>query len=507
MRRAPGSAVLVALVAIVAVGALARVGAAAGAGEEPEPGGAVARWSEVFADEADTVVFLTRTALIRAPFGLAGAETLWTAPGVERLVRVSASPDRRHLAWVSRASDRDVSTLWLWDAEGVRRRAGYMPLVPSDIEIARTSAGQPSLDDRDPTGGRFATLGAMTRSNCADAMTWAWTCDGLWFGYRDGIAYARTDTARVRVVSPAFALDLHGLDPAPMLFAEVMRLGEGRDAEMLEQWRDYGREGSGMRDFTEDPYAPGSGGRRRVVPQPGTYLLYPTTDRLRAFRADELHRDDPWTADETTVWWVDRGKRLMTLPAQNPRATLAAEDKEPIVWLEWLPARRALARATGRTLIERGTDGAERVRLATGSAIGAVLAVREDPVRAVVTRDSLLMWDTRTDTVRGLALDGAAPQRMMLAAGGVRVFVTGAEGRDALRLDRLDPDAPTLVSLHAPAVKHGAVTLSPSGRRVLLFEATERGARMIEVCEVSRPAWRRVDVPAGSLGWEQVSPR
>jgi len=185
-------------------------------------------WSKAFADERDTVVFLTSRALVRAPFSLATRDTVWQGTDDELLVRVLASPDGRRLAWLTRASDRSLTTLWIWDSDGVRRRAGFASLRPSDYESSRSASMRPTLHDVDATGARFATAGTFSRTSLSNALAWDWDGSGVWFGFRDGIGRAPVDTDTVRVMSPALALALRRLDPAPMLLAEVMRLEKGR---------------------------------------------------------------------------------------------------------------------------------------------------------------------------------------------------------------------------------------------------------------------------------------
>lgn len=473
------------------------------AATKPDPAEGAARWSDAFADEADTVVFLAPASLVRAPFSMSGGDTVWRAPDSERLAWVATSPDRRHLAWLSRSSDRSATTLWLWDAEGVRRRAGYAPLAPTDYGVPRFASGQPSLDDADATGGRFVASGAMTRTNSANALTWDWAGTGVWLGYRDGIALAPVDTTTVRVVSPALALGLRRLDPAPMLYAEVIRLGQGRDAAVIEESRDYARSGTGRPSGIQDPNASKAGGNR-VEAQPGAYVMYPGLHELRAFRVPGFDPSDPWTASATTVWWIDGARSVSAVRADDSRGTFEFEDPEPIVWFEYIDTRHALFRALGSALIEREETGnRDRKVFATGSPIRAVFAAGGDPARYVMTRDSLLVWDPGSGAVRGVALDGAVPVRVLAAAGGVRVLVSGEAGHDVLRLDRLDPDATKLVSLGAPALKKAAVTLTPSGRRLLLYPAGERPPRVVEMCDIAKAGWTEVALPE-VLGWERV---
>ena len=52
-----------------------------------------AAWSEVFAADTDTMVFIGADGtLLRAPFSLATRETLWTPPPGQGLLRVRVSP-------------------------------------------------------------------------------------------------------------------------------------------------------------------------------------------------------------------------------------------------------------------------------------------------------------------------------------------------------------------------------------------------------------------------------
>jgi hypothetical protein len=247
----------------------------------------------------------------------------------------------------------------------------------------------------------------------------------------------------------------------------------------------------------------------RVVMQLGTYLLYPGVRELRAFRVEGLDPSDPWTASEETVWWLDGGKRVSAVTATDPRGRREFEDRDVIVWLEYSSARRALVRAAGRRLLERPeTGGEDRLVLATGSPIQAVLETPEDSARYVVTGDSLIVWQPGTGVTRALSLSGSRPRRVLAAANEVRVFVTGGygDGGGSPRIDRLDPESAALVSLDAPKTANGAVTVTPSGRRVLLYPVTERLPKSLQVFDLKRGVWSVANEPS-LLGWERLAPQ
>ncbi|MFI5371304.1 MAG: hypothetical protein ACHQ52_07065 [Candidatus Eisenbacteria bacterium] len=472
-----------------------------------------ASWSEVFADEADTVVFLSHDALVRAPFSMATRDTLWRADDGGGLTRVLASPDRRRLAWLSRVSDRGLTTLWLWDADGVRRRAGFAALRPSDYEESRSAAMRPTVDDEEATGARLAVSGTFTRTALSNAMVWDWDGSGVWFAFRQGIARAPVDTDSVRVMSPALVLDIRRLDPAPMLLAEVMRLDKGRySAVPWDEPTPNGRFATGPAPMPPNPdlsntqpVTPSSDLGTRVVTQLGTYLLYPGRRELKAFLVNGLDPSDPWTASEDNVWWVDGGHRVSAVTVADPRGTAVVEDHDPIVWIEYLSSRRALVRATGRTLVERpDATGVDRTVLSTGSPIRAVVAAPDDPARYVVTRDSLVVWQPATGATRVVGLGGANPRRVLVAASGARLFVGGgfSEGGGPLRMDRLDPGAATLVPLVTPVISNPVVALTPSGRRLLLYGVSEHAPGTAQVCDLDSGVWREVKLPR-ILGWER----
>jgi hypothetical protein len=477
------------------------------------PAHADTSWSSTFADERDTVVFLTPHALVRAPFSLATVDTLWRSPD-DMLVRVLASPDGRRLAWLTRASDRSVTTLWLWDRDGTRRRAAFASLRPSDYESSRSASMRPTLDDADATGARFATAGTFSRTSLSNAMAWDWDGSGVWFGFRDGIVRAPVDTDSVRVMSPALTLALRRLDPAPMLLAEVMRLDKGRysGTPWVEPTAD-GRWAASPAPMPPNPdlssTLPVTGSSdlgARVVMQLGTYLLYPARRDLRAFRVDGFDTSDPWTASEETVWWLDGGKRVSAVRATDPRRTREFEDRETIVWFEYLPSRRSLVRATGRQILERSESGGEdRLVLATASPIQTVLRTPGDSARYVVTNDSLIVWQPATGVTRGVRLGGQKPRRVAAAANGVRVFVTGGfgDGGGTPQISRLDPGASRLVRLDVPETADGAVTITPSGRRLLLYPVTEGLPKSIQVFDLEHGGWTETNEPT-LLGWERL---
>ena len=465
-----------------------------------------ATWREAVAGERDTVAFFgAHGELLRAPFDLATRETLWAPDGAEHLVRLAVAPDGVRLAWLTRSGDRTATTLWLWDRDGTRRVAAYWGLVPSDYGSLRFEAVMPSVDDPEIVGERWLIPSSATRTGSCNAMAWMWDGSALLFGYRDGLARAPLDTGLVRVVSPALVMGLRRLDPAPMLLADVIHLGQGRFGDIVAASPELSRDGTGRaRGVEESPGERTKG--QRVVAQPGSYLLYPVGREMRIFSAPDLLPTDPWTASPGTLWWVENKRRLRAVRAHDPKPTLERESKDPIVWLEYVAGRRSVLTAAGRAVIARPEDpGPESTLLATGRPIETVLAAAGATLRAVVTHDSLIAWEPATGVSHAIALGGVSPTALLHLEADTWVVVD-AEGRHpSPALYRLDLEAGRLETLSAPEVRGGRVSAGPGGRTLLIAAAGAHRPTSVSVYDLATRQWSEAQNP-GITGWELLTP-
>jgi hypothetical protein len=233
----------------------------------------------------------------------------------------------------------------------------------------------------------------------------------------------------------------------------------------------------------------------------GYYLLYPTAGGLHAFPAAGFDASSPWAASVGTVWWAE-GRRLITVTAGDPTMRTIAEEAKPIVWLGWDVTRHAVLRAAGTRVTARGeSDGGETVALETHTPIRRVLEDDAGRTRAVVTADSVIVWDVATDARESAELHGADPERIFLLRDGSRIVET--EGTNHMvRLMRVG--AGHLASLDAPVLKSAHVAASPGGGALLLWSGSTKPPATIYAWRVDTPGWIEVENP-GLTGWEPLA--
>jgi hypothetical protein len=462
----------------------------------PSPAATQARtpraWSDALAGVGDTILAIgTHGELVRAPFDLSVRETLWTPPPRAHLVRLLVSPDRRRAAWLSRASDKDPTTLWVADAFGVRRAAGFYGVIPSEFGTARFEAPGPTVDDAGVQGARLLEPARGIRGATANAFAFRGEDDAVLFASRDGVGMVPPDTSLARLVSRALVTAIHSLDPAPMFLVEVLRLGEATGSPRDAQPSEPGR---------LDPAA----GRIAVVEQ-GRYLFYPTANAMRTFPAVGLEPGDPRAASPATVWWSD-GRRLSAVGAGDPTPRLVAEDAAPIVWLEYQASRRELLRATGALVLahaEAGGEDSERVRAA--AVVRAVLGAPGARWRGLVAGDSLVLWDPESDARRAFALGGLEPDAVVETSDGTPLVWSGGSHGKPARLARANLESGSLEDLALPRFKKARLAASPGREALVLYEPSSKPPARVWVWRASAPEWIEVARP-DLIGWEPVAP-
>ena len=469
-------------------------------------------WSEAFAGESDTVIAIgARGELVRAPFHLASAETIWTPPPGEHLARMRVSPGGR-IAWLSRAGDRDPTTLWVADAFGVRRVAAFPSLVPSDLGAVRYEPAGPTTADDDVRGARLLAPPRGRRGGSANALSFRGGDDAILFGSGEGLGIAFADTGLARLASRALVVALHPLEPAPIVLAEVLRLDETRRQDLTPPDMPFGRDPEGAAAPPgQPPYGMGGRASRRPAGvEPSRYLLYATATGVRVFPAGTLEPRDRWTASGGTVWWAE-GRQVLAVEAHDPGPRVVVEDRQPVAWLAYDPGLRGLLRASGGQLLWRaetaGGGGAtsaadeERVLLTLTGPITAVLRADGDAALGLVTADSLVLWTPATGSREAAALGGIVPEAMLRLAGGERLLAARRGGK--LALHRFE--AGRLAPLEGPALEDARVVASPGGGALIVYVPAARPPGTLHAW---RPGagWMEVANP-GLIGWEPLTPR
>jgi hypothetical protein len=427
-----------------------------------------ATWSEVFASDTATVVFLASDGgLWRAPFDLSTREVVWT-PRADRLVRLAVAPGAARVAFLTRAHDMDTTRLWVWDGGAPRSRARYFAPLPQRFNLLRYEADRPTLDDPAVLGARFIQANPLMRRQAANPIAWTPDGSGVAFGYGEGLAVARADSGQARQVSEALIVSLRALEPAPIYLAEAVVLHRG-----LAEW--------------------------------GRYLVYPAPERWRIFESTGFGFGDPWSASEGTIWWAD-GKHLQSVRVHDPTPRLEHEAKEPIRWVEYDPGHRAVHFASERAVFRRGEDGGVTAELfAPGGEIIQVVSGSGRNVRGVVTEDSLIVWTLDDDRRLGVALAGIEPHALHEGADGTW-WVSGwrARGR-AAAVARIDRESRRLVEVDTPAVKNGRVVETPARNRLVLWSPDSRPPATLQVLDLASGRWTDVANP-DIVGWEPLTP-
>ena len=473
------------------------------------PAGA-AGWSELFASVQDTVVFIGADgALLRAPFSLATRETLWAPPDGQRLVRMRVSPDGRRVAWITRGGDRDTTRLWVEGPSGSAVRMRYFAFEPQRYGQIHSESGVPSIEDPEARGGRLVQPSALMRRVASNSLEWTPDSRALVFGYDDGIAAVPADGGSGFIVSKAFAVKLESLEPAPVYLVSAIVLrdrlrylgqpGGTNPADIALPMED----GRPIYDSYELSHLNVLESREAY---PGTYLLYPMARRWRVFTAADLASGRLRAASPGTVWWAV-GTEIHAVRTHDPNATEEVHAGTGVTWLGDDESHRALVWAAGREVRRKPEDGgAETVVLSTGTPVRAGLDSRTGRDVALVTSDSLVLWDPRDDSARSFALAGLKPSALYEGPGGQVLVATSGGRGEAPGLARADTTTGRLEAVEAPPLKNGLFTAVAKGAYLLLCDPAPKPPDTLQVYDVAAGRWQKVENP-GIAGWEPLDPR
>ncbi|NOT33061.1 MAG: hypothetical protein HOP12_02710 [Candidatus Eisenbacteria bacterium] len=487
------------------------------AGAAPRPAAPLEPWARTFSGTPDTVLFLgINGELLRAPFHFATAETLWRPAALERLSRLVMAPDGRRAAWISRSGDRDLTSLWLLEADGVRCAARFGSLVPSDYGTVRYESGAPTRSDPVIGGARLVEASPMSRRGAVNVL--AWRDDGaLLFGFDRGLAMIAPDSLLPTIISSAIVSSLRVLEPAAVYLAEAIRIGDAA-APDPQAGGSFARDPSGIEKrgvVEQDPAGravgkdtpgdvPRSGGASSSTsrrPEEGRYLMYPTGPLLHTYAAGDLDPRDLWAASASTVWWAN-GRQLRAIRAYDPTPLALGQDATPIAWLVYDPSRNALLRTRGREVVQRPEESdTEQVLWTAHAPIEEVLVSRGSTTCLFVTGDSLIAWSPSSETRVTAARGGIKPIAFVECADGTRLLAGERSGRRLFVIEAIG----ALREIPVPIKKWSALDLAPGGRQVLVFDPGWRVPESVQVLDPATESWTAVENP-GVAGWEPLTP-
>ena len=424
-----------------------------------------ASWSEVFAAETDTVVFIgAGTELWRAPFSLAARETLWVPREGERVARIRVSPDRRRVAWLTRSQDADTTHLWLSSNGVAHLGARFFSLQPMLRGSPNFEPVVPSVHDEVIDGARLISPNPTMLRRSSNTLAWTPEGSAVVFGYDGGLATLAADSAVAIQASPILVTDMLLLDPAPVYLADVSVVTGGAEI--------------------------------------GSYLVYPTRGHWRFFRASGLGLGSPWSADFATIWWAS-GHELRAAYAHDPTPRTEARESEDVVWLEAQPERRMIAWAAGRRLSRKPAEGGKaEAMLVAKKPITAVLGEPRRRWRGAVTIDSLLLWNRADDARAAVALKGVVPLELFESPDGALALV--AKGDRGPRLLRVDRDTGSLSDADAPPQRGGRFYSTPSGARLILANPGASPPHRLQVWDFATGSWTEITNP-DIAGWERLA--
>ncbi len=462
-------------------------------------------WNDALSGVADTVVFLGQNGgLWRAPFHLGSREVLWSPRPGEHLVRLSMSPDGRHLAFITRIAEEDTSWIWIGGPDPPTIRGTFASVLPYRWNHLHFEPFEPTQSDRGYHGARFLQVGSRRWVRSSNTLGWTADARGVVFGYNDGVAFADADSARAVQVSRALPMDLLVLDPAPMVLLDAIVLREGlREGSLLSTPED--KTIQGMRSMNESMLNPTLQGE-------SWYLLYPTAGSWRAFPSSGLDADHKWTASENEVWWVagrvphPSAGAIRTVRAHDPTPVVEVQGKDPVVWLGFDPASHSLLWASGGSLQRKSEGGGAATPVfRTAGTIARVLPV--EPGRyALCTRDSVHLVDARTGDARSSGLAGLEPDRAFPMPGGGILLAVDGDGGHPATLARMESTGGALEVVVTPPVKKGRWAATPSGTHLVLFEPGRNAPGRIQVYEIASRRWIETANP-GITGWEEIPAR
>ncbi len=420
-------------------------------------------WSEAFRDEADSTVFLTTAdVLLRAPFHLAGRETLWTPRGLDRVVRFCVAPDGRNVAWLTRAGDQDTARVWISAHATPAARADFASLLPREVGRPNYSPATPTT--RDPTirGGRFITPGAQHLRPASNSLEWMPDGSGVVFGYNEGLAHIAADSGAAWEVSSARVVELRVLDPASIFLTDLVA---NVDENRIEGW----------------------------------HLVYPTAGRWRVFPSGGLDGAARWTASPTSVWWTSAAG-VRVVHAHDPTIQLLAEGRMSGNWIRYVAEQRRVFWVFERRLMSLAQDAkTPEVRHEFRGEIGPVVETTTGSHVGFAMGDSFYVWNPVTDTVLRFASPGGEPSHLFEKDGTI-VLVARARGKT--QVSRWPAGA-----LEATTRVFSASSLlafaTPSGARIIVFRRGWKAPEKVDVLDLASGEWIEVENP-GVVAWEPM---
>jgi hypothetical protein len=467
-----------------------------------------ASWQETFAADSDTVVFLgAQGQLLKAPFHFAQMETLWVPSSGERITRFLVSPDGRRVAWLTRAGDRGITTLWVGGFEPPRPLLIFAGLAPPDYGTLHYEAMIPTIEDRVVRGARWIAPNSRMRRQTSNALEWTADGSAIVVGSANGLAVAYPDSGTVWEVSKALAVSLRRLDPTTIVLAEVIRMGYQARLTILSNPLASTRQD--LQRAPLDPAGEELGGLPNVLrassPMEGEYLFYPTAGGWKVFPASGLRPGNPWTASPETIWWAD-GTRIRAVRAHDPAPTVEIEGHDPVVWLEYEGSSRSVVWAAGTRVSRRAEHGGPEAQVfATTSPILSVISPSQSAVRGFVTADSLLLWDPRTGSLDRFPSRGLLPSVLVQGPGGDFLLGTATRGGRAPAFYRLDAAGARLLRIEGPSIKGGRFFATPRASHLILLKPSARVPETVQVLDVAAGTWSEIRNP-GITGWEPLAP-
>lgn len=457
------------------------------------------RWRDVFAAERDTVVFFTADgALLRAPFGLANAETLWAPPRGQHLVRLAVNPDGSRIAWIARGFDGDTTRLWVWGPWGARVRARYFAARSLTFEFIRAVPDVPSTDDVGARGARLVQPGALARRYAANTLAWSADSRTVMFGYDGGIAATPGDAGSPAAAESLIAVSMEALAPSPMMLIDGIQLRGRPDAPRISQAElERGLMLGNLR--VED-------GRTFEPASRGSYLLGPGRDGWIVCGAADLASSHLRALGASTVWW-SKGNVIHAIRSATCEPVGDTRAPADVVWLGFDEAHDALLVASGRDVFRRPEGaGTDSIVLSTDTPIGAAFRSRTTSAVALVTRDSLVVWDPGSGRSWRFARRGLDPCTLFEGPGGQFVVALDRGAHLPPRLARADRERGHLIEVDTPVVRGGVIQPTPDGAWILIYDPASNPPRSIRAYDVRTGLWHTVENP-DLAGWEPLANR
>ena len=455
-------------------------------------------WSEVFAGERDTTVFLGADGtLFRAPFDLGTREILWRGTPDAHVVRFIVGPASGRIAWTTRGFDRDTTRLWVTGANGPELKLRYFALIPNSHGRMHTEAEVPSIADPDVRGGRLVQVGASMKQSAANTLDW--TPDGreVVLGYDAGILRLEPMTHTGMALTGTVAFKLDALHPSPLLLADTETLPTEEERAPVTQYDlDHYFVGTVHTLVVQD-------GRRVTSSPSGTLILRPTP------RGWNLYDGSAWSAARvraagaTTLWWA-HARVVYSLRAGDSVATEARRATEDVDWLGYDAAHHDLLMLSGRRMWRIPETGGEPALVfAIGGDARAVLRSKTGARIALSLRDSVLVWHPGLDEVRGFGSNHLEPCELYEGRRGQIVLQVECGPGLPRQLARADTIARRLVAIDTPNLREGVFQPAAGGDCVLLFDPGPKPPHTLHAYDVAHDRWRTVENP-GISAWEPL---